>query len=158
MSGIDGVFADLPTTYPELQRYLTSAHEAFRMRIAQALEPSLNAFVQAAILKTSDDYRRLALLIDQTLTNLGLCLTFKSEPALLIAEGGHLEDRAPHFAILTRREGAPKYAVTRLSLPLPHLSIMAAPSDAELLLNPMRVKAYPSRSCYHRVMSYPVCK
>jgi hypothetical protein len=143
-AAIDAVFTGLPTTYPHIEFQLGALYEAFRTKIAEALQPKLNEFLQGTELSSMHDYKKIAQYIDNTLTNLGLCLSIAGEPGVLIGEAELLGDN-PHFAILTRRDGNPAYHLTPLPPGAPTLTLMAAPINIDYYLSPVRDRAYDMR-------------
>jgi hypothetical protein len=138
---IDALFRDLPTTYPDVEFQLEAIHTAVRSKIAEELQPHLNAFLQSKAKRASnlDECRQLTSLVDGTLSNLNLCAHINGEPALLVPErSGRDMDSPPQYAVIVRAENKQGFERKVVSKTLPPLELMAAPENVDAYIKPLR--------------------
>jgi len=141
LAAIDAVFRDLPTMYPHVEFQLEAIHAAVRSKIAEKLQPHLNAFLQSKAKQadTLDECRQLTSLVDGTLSNLNLCAHVNGEPALLVAERSRIElNSPPRYAVIVRAENQQGFERKLVSKTLPPLELMAAPENVDAYIKPLR--------------------
>jgi len=109
--------------------------------MAQALGPSLDANLKQLTPDSHWKHRELTHTVDAMLSDLGLCISFAGEPAVLVSERDvQAGEGKSNYAILTR--GKRRDFERRVSsFEPPALNLVVAPDGVNALLDPVREKA-----------------
>jgi hypothetical protein len=142
MAAINALFEGLPSEYQSARFQLDALRLAIHQKIAEVFQPRLNDFLRRRKPKKFWDHQELAAYVDSATSELGLCVSFQGEPALLVSERGSGDDPDRHqYAILVRAKGK-RFERKMVSDAPPTLTLIAAPDSVDSVLEPLRKYAY----------------
>ena len=135
IAAIDRLFARLPSETPDRFKAALAIREAFLERLADVMQPSINAFAAEQSSDTLEERRDLATTINSMLRRLSLSIRCPKtgQPGLLVAD--RISPERPdelRFRInVIEDNGKSKFTVT--SKQLPDLELMVCPTRREAL-------------------------
>ena len=136
---IDELFKDLPNDFGAWYNAFEDINLAFRTKLAEHLEPRLNAHFMALHPETYHARREVAGFVDSMLRNFGVCATHENEPAMIIAESANpRRPNAGHFVLLVPSGRDDRFERKSPSVAFPKLHLMAAPHGIEDLMHEAR--------------------
>jgi hypothetical protein len=124
---IEQLFKDMPEGFGDWYNAFEDLNLAFRTKLAEHLEPRLNAHFMALHPETYNARREVAGFVDGMLSNFGVCATHENAPAMIIAESAHpRRANSGHFVLLVP-SSHDRFARKSPSDSFPKLHLMAAP-------------------------------
>ena len=142
---LDSFVAPLPPDLFDRINMFEEMSRAFRTKLAEQIEPTLNEHLKTLDAASLPDRRKVAAWVNRFLRDLDLCVTIDGQPALFVAE---LRDaRRPNssrYALLAPK--GERFTRVATDRDIPYLSLAAAPRRIDEKLRRVRQIAFDGRS------------